>query len=173
MQPFSASYTPHVNTHPRHVVVSDRVRLCRTRSLSIPLQTLLPIKWRHVKGARGKRLNKTMLTAEVRQVMNGRICSHCAKHTHFSHRVSNSFTFHPHTSTHAKKRRQQRQHCTTPAFLIFPPSALPDSPWNLEVTGVRRAAGFRREEEEREGGVTGCNLRESLRASDCASTCRR
>lgn len=77
-----------------------------------------------------------MLAAEVRPVMNGRICSHCAKHTHFSHPVSHSFTFHPHT--------RAQHHCTTPAFLIFPPSALPDSPWNLEVTGVRRAAGFQK-----------------------------
>lgn len=49
LQPSLVRYAPHVNAHSRHVWVSDRVRLCRTRSLSIVLQTRLPIKCRHVK----------------------------------------------------------------------------------------------------------------------------
>lgn len=59
--------------------------------------------------------------------------------------VQNILISHTPCRTHSHSIHTHAQHhCTTPAFLIFPPSALPDSPWNVEVTGVRRAAGFQK-----------------------------
>lgn len=106
--------------------------------------------------------------------MNGRICSHCAKHTHFSHCVSHSFTFRPHTSTHTKKKGGG----STVLRLLFSfsflqPCLIPRGIRRSPVLGELRV--FRREGGSGggEGRVTGCNLRETPRASDCTSTCRR
>lgn len=107
--------------------------------------------------------------------MNGRICSHCAKHTHFSHPVSRSFTFHPHTHTHARVSLARH----TPLYACFShfPSPQPcPSPHGIWRSLVLAELQVSRRRGEWEGRVTGCNLWESGRASDCiaaASTCSR
>lgn len=88
-----------------------------------------------------------MLTAEVRQVMNGRICSHCAKHTHFSHRVSHSFTFRPHTGTHTHTKSGSSGSTVLRllfSFSLLQPCLIPRGIWRSPVLGELRVSGGKR-----------------------------
>lgn len=99
-------------------------------------------------------------------IMNRRICSLCVKHYTQCHSHSHS----SHANTHIYL-------CVSHAALSlifsfsFSLSALPDSPWKLEVIGVRRGScRFQcRVEKRGKRADTGSNLWESYTASDFTS----
>lgn len=173
-RPFSARYTPHVNTHSRHVGVSDRVRLCRTRGLSIPLQTRLPIKWRHGKE---REVNGSTNNAHGRSEASNEwphLQSLCKTCSFLTLRVTLIHIPSTHTHTH-KKGGSSTVLRLLFSFSFLQPCLIPRGIRRSPVLGELRVSGGEGGvgEEGREGRVTGCNLRETPRAADCTSTCRR
>lgn len=153
-----------VNTHSRHGV-SDRVQLCRARSLSIALQTRLPIKWRHVKEREVNGSTNNDHGSSEPSNKRPHLQSSCKTYSFLTPRVT--LIHIPSTRERTDKKKRRRQLCTTSDFLILPPSALPDSPVESGGHRCQESCGFQR-------GRGGKSYRlQPSRISLRKSTCRR
>lgn len=134
----------HSNMHSCHVNVSmfDRSGCTGRKAHWSHCRHILvlrsPQMWRLRRHYRGKQVRRTngAYRANGRRsgtIMNGRICSHCVKHPHFSHPVSCSFTFQPHT--HTPVSLTPLYPCSSLSHFPPQPCLIPAGSWRSLVLG--------------------------------------